>query len=94
MSRAVRHEVELSHLPLLSSAQKAELEALSASPENAIDYSDIPPLEESFSENAVPNPFCHSKPPDVDWPNFRDPPTVDLDSTDRPADRTRQAIAE
>ena len=48
MSRSIRHEVDLSHLSPLSSAQKSELEALSASPENAIDYSDIPPLDESF----------------------------------------------
>ena len=98
MSRSIRHEVDLSHLPPLSSAQKSELEALSASPENAIDYSDIPPLDEGFWENAVPNPFCCSKPPepqsrDADL-NFRDPATVDLDSADRSSDRTRFAIEE
>jgi len=48
----VRHKVELADLPALSEAQKAELAALAALPESDIDYSEIPPLPESFWQSA------------------------------------------
>jgi len=41
----------------LTEAQKAELAALAALPDEQIDTSDIPPLSESFWQNAVGNPF-------------------------------------
>jgi uncharacterized protein (DUF4415 family) len=44
----------LNNLPPLTAEQKAELAALADRP---IDYSDIPPLDESFWKNAVRNPF-------------------------------------
>ena len=40
-------ELDISNPPPLTAEQRAELEALSARPESAIDYSDIPPVEES-----------------------------------------------
>jgi uncharacterized protein (DUF4415 family) len=42
--------------PLIG-AQKAELEALAAIPDEQIDTSDIPPLSEAFWKNVVRNPF-------------------------------------
>jgi uncharacterized protein (DUF4415 family) len=33
------------------------LAALAARPDSEIDYSDIPPLDEKFWRNAIPNPF-------------------------------------
>jgi uncharacterized protein (DUF4415 family) len=33
------------------------LAGLAARPESEIDYSDIPPLDEKFWRNAIPNPF-------------------------------------
>ena len=41
----------------LTAAQRRELAALAALPDDKIDYSDIPPLTERFWENAVRNPF-------------------------------------
>src|SRR5437588_3227582 len=38
-------------------AQRREVAALVAQPDDKIDYSDIPPLTERFWENAVRNPF-------------------------------------
>lgn len=52
-----RHELDLRHLPPLSKAQKAQLAALAAEPDHAIDYSDIPPLDEALWQNAVRNPL-------------------------------------
>src|SRR5512144_2703936 len=58
MSRKpVKSELDLDHLPPLTQQQKAELEALKATPDSDIDYSDIPPLTEDFWKNAVRNPF-------------------------------------
>ena len=57
MSKIVRYKVDLSNLPPLTKEQKAELKALADMPDSEIDYSDIPPLEESFWKNAVRNPF-------------------------------------
>ncbi len=44
----------------LTEAQKAEIEALAAMPEEAIDISDIPPLDDKFWNKVVHNPFYHS----------------------------------
>jgi len=44
-------------LPPLTEERKAELKALSERPDSEIDYSDIPPLDEKFWQNAVRNPF-------------------------------------
>ena len=41
----------------LTAAQRREVAALVAQPDDKIDYSDIPPLAERFWENAVRNPF-------------------------------------
>ncbi|NOS88812.1 MAG: cytoplasmic protein [Methylococcaceae bacterium] len=41
----------------LTVQQQAEIAALKAMPDEAIDYSDIPPLTEEFWQNAVRNPF-------------------------------------
>ena len=46
-----------SELPPLTEERKAELKALAEMPDSEIDYSDIPPLDESFWKNAVRNPF-------------------------------------
>lgn len=56
-TKTVRYEVDLNNLPPLTDEQKAELKALSALPDNEIDDSDIPPLDEAFWKNAVRNPF-------------------------------------
>lgn len=41
----------------LTAAQRSELEALAALPDEQIDFSDIPPLSEAFWKNAVKNPL-------------------------------------
>ncbi len=56
-AKMVRYKVDLKNLPPLTAAQRAELEALAAMPDEEIDYSDIPPLTEEFWKNAVRNPF-------------------------------------
>ena len=48
----VRFDVDRADLPPLTAAQKAELTALEAKPDSDIDYSDIPPVTESFWRNA------------------------------------------
>ncbi|OAI10301.1 BrnA antitoxin family protein [Methylomonas methanica] len=57
MSKIVRYEIDLNNLPPLTEERKAELKALAEMPDSEIDYSDIPPLDESFWKNAVHNPF-------------------------------------
>lgn len=57
MSKIVRYKHNLDDLPELSTAQKAELEALAKRPDSEIDFSDIPELDESFWQNAVRNPY-------------------------------------
>ena len=56
----VVYEVDLENPPPLTEAQKAELAALEALPDDQIDTSDIPPLTEKFWKNAVRNPLLHS----------------------------------
>src|SRR5580704_19671955 len=41
----------------LSAEQKRRLEAIAAMPDEMIDYSDIPPLDENFWKNAIRNPY-------------------------------------
>lgn len=48
----VRHEIDPADMPPLTEAQKAELAELAARPDGDIDYSDIPPLPESFWQHA------------------------------------------
>lgn len=58
MSRkTVRHDIDLANLPPLTAGQEAELEALTARPDSAVDYGDIPPLNDAFWQNAVRNPI-------------------------------------
>jgi uncharacterized protein (DUF4415 family) len=44
-------------LPPLTEERKVELKSLAEKPDDKIDYSDIPPLDEAFWMRAVPNPF-------------------------------------
>lgn len=53
----VRYEVDLNNLPPLTEAQKAELMALAARSEDAIDYSDIPPLPDDAFKAAIRGRF-------------------------------------
>ena len=55
--KIVKHTVNLSNLTPLTAKQKAELKAAAALPDSTIDYSDIPPLSDTFWKNAVHNPF-------------------------------------
>ena len=57
MSKTARHEVDLNNLPPLTEAQKAEIETLAAMPDDQIDTSDIPELDEVFWNNAVQGRF-------------------------------------
>jgi uncharacterized protein (DUF4415 family) len=59
MSRknAVGYELDPERPAPLTTAQRADLEALKALPEGQIDTSDIPPLTEGFWKNSVRNPF-------------------------------------
>ena len=47
-------------LPPLTEERQAELKVLAEQPDDKIDYSDIPPMDETFWANAVPNPFLKS----------------------------------
>jgi uncharacterized protein (DUF4415 family) len=53
----VHHAFDPAKPAALTTAQKVELEALAALPEDRIDTSDIPPLTETFWQTAVRNPF-------------------------------------
>ena len=55
--KLVQYEIDLAHPPALTKAQKSEIASLRAKPEAEIDYSEIPPLGDSFWKNAVRNPF-------------------------------------
>jgi uncharacterized protein (DUF4415 family) len=59
--RTVKYEIDLSRPHALTTAQKAELKALKAKPDSTIDYSDIPPLNDTFWKNAIRNPFYRPK---------------------------------
>jgi len=53
----VSYRINPAKPPALTAAQKAELSALRAKPDDAIDYSDIPPLSSKFFKNALRNPL-------------------------------------
>ncbi|MFK0692050.1 BrnA antitoxin family protein [Mesorhizobium sp. IMUNJ 23033] len=57
MGKIVRHELDPANPPPLTEAQKAEIAALKARPEDDVDTSDIPELTEEFWQNAVRNPY-------------------------------------
>lgn len=57
MSKLVKFELDLSNPPPLTPAQEAELKALESKTDDQIDYSDIPPLRESFWLHAQRNPY-------------------------------------
>lgn len=57
MSKRVRYEMDPTNPPALTGAQKLELQALKAKADEDIDFSDIPPLPESFWLNAQRNPY-------------------------------------
>jgi len=42
----------------MTPARERKIERLVARPDSEIDFSDIPPLDESFWKNAARNPFC------------------------------------
>ena len=48
-------------LPPLTEERKAHLKDLAEKPDSKIDYSDIPPLDETFWARAVPNPLISGK---------------------------------
>lgn len=50
--KIVKYLLDLDNLPPLTEQQKAELDALKAMPDSAINYSDIPPLTDEFSKKA------------------------------------------
>jgi uncharacterized protein (DUF4415 family) len=55
--KLVRVDFDPANPPPLTDAQKAELAALAARPDEEIDYSDIPPLTEAFWKNAMRGRF-------------------------------------
>jgi uncharacterized protein (DUF4415 family) len=58
MSRkTARRDIDLTGLPPLGEAEKADLAALAERPDSQIDYSDIPPLDEAFGARAVRGRF-------------------------------------
>ncbi|RWQ17080.1 BrnA antitoxin family protein [Mesorhizobium sp.] len=57
MRKIVRYEFDPANPPPLTEAQKAEIAALKARPEDDVDTSDIPELTEGFWQNAVRNPY-------------------------------------
>lgn len=56
MSKRVRYEMDPMNPPPLTEAQRLELQALKEMGDEDIDFSDIPPLRESFWLNAQRNP--------------------------------------
>jgi uncharacterized protein (DUF4415 family) len=51
-----QYELDLNNPPPLTKRQQAEINALKSMPDDAIDYSDIPPLSDDFWKKAVRNP--------------------------------------
>ena len=52
-----KHVKRTASVKTLTAKQRKQIAALTARPDSAIDYSDIPKLPESFWKNAVRNPF-------------------------------------
>lgn len=57
VNHVASHVIDLAHLPPLTSQQQAELAALAAMPDSAIDTNDIAPLTDAFWKQAMRNPF-------------------------------------
>ncbi|BCG81185.1 BrnA antitoxin family protein [Mesorhizobium sp. 113-3-3] len=57
MRKVIRYKFDPANPPPLTEAQKAEIAALKARPEDDVDTSDIPELTEDFWQNAVRNPY-------------------------------------
>ncbi|ATO57161.1 BrnA antitoxin family protein [Bartonella sp. 1-1C] len=57
MKKKVRYEIDVGNLSPLTDKQRVEIDELAAMPDNAIDHSDIPPLDDAFWKNAIRNPF-------------------------------------
>jgi len=57
MTKTVRYKIDLNNPPPLTEQQQAEVKALAEMPDSAIDYSDIPPLDDAFWQKAVRNPY-------------------------------------
>jgi uncharacterized protein (DUF4415 family) len=55
--KSVKYALEPDRLAPLTRQQKAEIDALKAASESAIDDSDLPPLTDEFWKNAVRNPY-------------------------------------
>lgn len=53
-TNTVRHTLDIANPPELTKQQQAELEALKAMPDEAIDCSDIPEITEEVWKNAKP----------------------------------------
>lgn len=56
-TKIVKQTIDLRNVPPLTDEQQARLSMLAKMPDSAIDYSDIPPLDDGFWKNAVRNPF-------------------------------------
>jgi uncharacterized protein (DUF4415 family) len=56
-TKIVKKTIDLQNLPPLTDEQQARLSVLAKMRDSAIDYSDIPPLDDAFWKNAVRNPF-------------------------------------
>ncbi len=57
MNESVEKAVRIEGVPAVTQDQRARLKALAARPDDDIDVSDIPPLDEDFWSRAVTNPF-------------------------------------
>ena len=55
--KLIKHDVDPAKPPPLTLGQQAEIAALRAMLDSAIDTSDIPPLTDTFWKGAVSNPF-------------------------------------
>lgn len=55
--KAVRYKLDPAKPPALTARQKAEIRKVAARPDQDIDYSDIPPLDDAFWKRAVRNPL-------------------------------------
>lgn len=55
--KLIQYTFQLDRLAPLTRQQKAEIDALKAASESAIDEGDLPPLTDEFWKNAVRNPF-------------------------------------
>jgi hypothetical protein len=79
----VSYELDPERPAPLTPARKVELETLAGQPGEQIDTSDIPPLSETFWQNAVRNPFYRpvKQQVTVRWTPMYSPAVVALDRT-------------